>query len=96
MFYFIGFTPIKPKAEVWCSLQLWTSLMTMMEWNKKEELVPEQAVKHLRQYTSLLSAFTRNAKAELALLLRVQEYCYDNMNFMKVFEKIVVLFYKSK
>ncbi|KAG8186440.1 hypothetical protein JTE90_012361 [Oedothorax gibbosus] len=83
-----------PEQEV--SVLLWTSLMTMMEWNKKEELVSEQAVKHLRQYTSLLSAFTRNAKAELALLLRVQEFCYDNMNFMKVFEKIVVLFYKTE
>ncbi|KAF8784790.1 Basic leucine zipper and W2 domain-containing [Argiope bruennichi] len=83
-----------PEQEV--AVLLWTSLMTMMEWNKKEELVPEQAVKHLRQYTSLLSAFTRNAKSELALLVRVQEYCYDNMNFMKVFEKIVVLFYKTE
>ncbi|XP_054709842.1 LOW QUALITY PROTEIN: eIF5-mimic protein 2-like [Uloborus diversus] len=83
-----------PEPEV--AVLLWTSLMTMMEWNKKEELVPEQAVKHLRQYTSLLSTFTRNAKAELALLIRVQEYCYDNMNFMKVFEKIVVLFYKTE
>ena len=26
----------------------------------------------------------------------MQEYCYDNMNFMKVFHKIVLLFYKSK
>ncbi|GFU24312.1 basic leucine zipper and W2 domain-containing protein 2 [Nephila pilipes] len=83
-----------PEQEV--AVLLWTSLMTMTEWNKKEELVPEQAVKHLRQYTSLLSAFTRNVKSELALLIRVQEYCYDNMNFMKVFEKIVVLFYKTE
>ncbi|KFM83397.1 Basic leucine zipper and W2 domain-containing protein 1, partial [Stegodyphus mimosarum] len=43
-----------PEPEV--AVLLWTSLMTMMEWNKKEEMVPEQAVKHLRQYTSLLSA----------------------------------------
>ncbi|GFR08402.1 basic leucine zipper and W2 domain-containing protein 2, partial [Trichonephila clavata] len=83
-----------PEQEV--AVLLWISLMSMMEWNKKEELVPEQAVKHLRQYTSLLSTFTRSAKSELALLIRVQEYCYDNMNFMKVFEKIVVLFYKTE
>lgn len=82
-----------PEHDV--AVLLWTSLMAMMEWNKKEELVPEQAVKHLRQYTSLLSSFTQNAKAELALLVKMQEYCYDNMNFMKVFQKIVVLFYKT-
>ena len=26
----------------------------------------------------------------------MQEYCYDNMNFMKSFHKIVLLFYKSE
>ncbi|XP_042896930.1 eIF5-mimic protein 2 isoform X2 [Parasteatoda tepidariorum] len=83
-----------PEHEI--AVLLWISLMAMMEWNKKEELVPEQAVKHLRQYTSLLSAFTRNAKSELALLVKMQEYCYDNMNFLKVFEKMVVLFYKTE
>lgn len=83
-----------PEQEV--SVLLWMTLMSMIEWNKKEELVPEQAVKHLRQYSPLLSTFTRNAKSELALLIKVQEYCYDNMNFMKVFEKIVVLFYKTE
>ena len=24
-----------------------------------------------------------------------QEYCYDNMNFLKAFNKIIVLFYKT-
>ncbi|XP_023220828.1 basic leucine zipper and W2 domain-containing protein 2-like [Centruroides sculpturatus] len=82
-----------PEPDV--AVLLWTSLMAIVEWNKKEELVAEQALKHLRQYTSLLSAFTQNAKAELALLVKVQEFCYDNMNFMKVFQKIVVLLYKT-
>ena len=29
-------------------LQLWRSIMDSVEWNKKEELVAEQALKHLR------------------------------------------------
>lgn len=69
--------------------------MTQAEWNKKEELVAEQAVKHLKMYTPLFDAFTCTAKSELALLLKVQEFCYENMCFMKVFQKIVLLFYKS-
>ncbi|GFU04647.1 basic leucine zipper and W2 domain-containing protein 1 [Nephila pilipes] len=82
-----------PEHEV--VVLLWISLMTSVDWNKRQELVHEQAIKHLRQYTSLLSAFTSSTKAELALLVKVQEYCYDNMAFMKVFEKILVLFYKT-
>lgn len=76
--------------------QIWGSVMAAMEWNKKEELVADQALKHLRIYAPLFAANTRSDRAELNLLVRVQEFCYDNMNFMKVFHKIVILFYKCK
>jgi len=70
--------------------------MTQVEWNKKEELLADQALKHLKQYSPLISAFSTTARSELALMLKVQEYCYENMNFMRVFQKIILLFYKSK
>jgi len=70
--------------------------MSQVEWNKKEELVAEQALKHLKQYTPLFEAFTTTARSELALMLKIQEFCYGNMNFMKVFQKIILLFYKSE
>ena len=70
--------------------------MSQVEWNKKEELVAEQALKHLKQYTPLFEAFTTTARSELALMLKIQEFCYGNMNFMKVFHKIILLFYKSE
>ncbi|ROK35761.1 Histone-binding protein RBBP4 [Anabarilius grahami] len=66
---------------------LWTCLMNDVEWNKKEELVTEQALKHLKAHTQ--------GQSELVLLLKIQEYCYDNIHFMKSFSKIVVLFYKA-
>jgi len=75
---------------------LWNTLMSAVEWNKKEELVAEQALKHLKGYTPLLAAFTITAKSQLALMTRIQEYCYENMNFLKVFQKIILLFYKGK
>uniref|UniRef100_A0A673KK47 Basic leucine zipper and W2 domain-containing protein 1-A-like n=1 Tax=Sinocyclocheilus rhinocerous TaxID=307959 RepID=A0A673KK47_9TELE len=74
---------------------VWTSVMSTVEWNKKEELVTEQAIKHLKQYSPLLKAFTSQGLSELTLLLKIQEYCYDNIHFMKAFQKIVVLLYKA-
>ncbi|XP_076366434.1 eIF5-mimic protein 1-like isoform X1 [Tachypleus tridentatus] len=74
---------------------VWKTLMAAVEWNKKEELVAEQALKHLKKYSVLLAAFTQNGKSELSLLIKIQEFCYDNMNFMKVFRKIVFLLYKT-
>lgn len=81
------------EAEV--SVLVWNVLMMSVEWNKKEELVADQALKHLRQFAPLLAAFTETTKSELALIVRVQEFCYENMNFLKVFHKIIQLFYKS-
>ncbi|XP_077563548.1 basic leucine zipper and W2 domain-containing protein kra [Haemaphysalis longicornis] len=82
-----------PEHDV--AVLLWMTQMSGMDWNKKEELVADQALKHLKQYTPLLEAFTTTPRAEVALLVKVQEFCYDNMNFMKVFQKIVILFYKT-
>lgn len=48
-----------------------------------------------QQYSPLLAAFTTQGQSELTLLLKIQEYCYDNIHFMKAFPKIVVLFYKG-
>lgn len=69
--------------------------MSVIEWNKKEDLLQDQALRHLRQYTVLFAAFATNFKSELTLLNRIQEYCYDNMAFLKTFNKIVLLMYKT-
>ena len=74
---------------------MWNTLINAVEWNKKEELVADQALKHLRQYSPLLAALTESGRSQLALMVKVQEHCYDNMNFMKVFQKIILLFYKG-
>ncbi|XP_064595232.1 eIF5-mimic protein 2-like isoform X2 [Liolophura sinensis] len=73
----------------------WNTIMAAVEWNKKDELVAEQAMKHLRTYTPLLAELTTSTKSEINLMLKVQEYCYENQSFMKVFQKIIVLFYKN-
>lgn len=83
-----------PEQEVITSI--WTTIMSLGEWNKKEELVADQALRHLRIYSQLFSSFTSNDRSELALILKIQEYCYENMNFMNSFYKIIVLFYKME
>ncbi|XP_055903105.1 protein krasavietz isoform X2 [Eupeodes corollae] len=75
---------------------IWSTVMSLGEWNKKEELVTDQAVRHLKGYCPLLKAFASNNRSELALILKVQEFCYENMNFMKAFQKIILLFYKTE
>ncbi|XP_066301183.1 eIF5-mimic protein 2-like isoform X1 [Branchiostoma lanceolatum] len=82
-------------AEHEVVVQVWFSVMKSVEWNKKEDLVAEQAIRLLKAYAPLLAAFTTQGRSELDLLVKIQNYCYDNIQFMKVFPKILVLFYKA-
>jgi len=75
---------------------IWSAVMSAVEWNKKEDLVLEQALKHLKNFIPLFSAFTGTAKSEMVLINKIQEFCYDNQNFLKCFNKIVLLFYKTE
>jgi len=75
---------------------IWSAVMASTEWNKKEDLVLEQALKHLKQYIPLFAAFTSSARSEMVLINKIQEFCYDNQNFLKCFNKIVLLFYKTE
>ncbi len=70
--------------------------MNSVEWNKKDELVADQALKHLKLYYPLLATLTKTGRAELELLNKIQEYCYGNMSFHKAFQKIVVLLYNGE
>ena len=69
--------------------------MKGVEWNKKEDLLAEQILRHLKTYASVLQKFTATPAAELLLLQKIQEFCYDNMSFLKLFQKIVMLLYKG-
>lgn len=82
-------------AEHEVVVMVWNTLMGSVEWTKKEDLVADQALKHLKKYASLLAAITDSLRSQLQLMVKMQEYCYDNMNFIKVFSRIIVLFYKA-
>jgi hypothetical protein len=83
-------------AEHEAVVMVWSVLMSVVEWNKKEELVAEQALKHLRTNQSLLAAFATSERSELQLIVKVQEYCYTNMAFLNNFQKIILTFYKAE
>lgn len=82
-------------SEQEVAVLVWQCIMNAEEWNKKEDLLQDQVVRHLKKYVTLFAAFTTNFKSELHLLNKIQEYCYDNMNFIKSFNKIVLLLYKT-
>jgi len=74
----------------------WVALMSSVEWNKKEDLILEQALKHLKQYIPLFSAFTTAAKSEMALLNKIQEFCYATRIFSSVSTRLYCCFTRQK
>lgn len=75
---------------------IWSVLMKSVEWSKKDDLAADQAIRHIKDYLPLISAFSTSPVSELNLINKVQEYCYDNMAFHKCFQKIVLMFYKAE
>ncbi|XP_033108128.1 basic leucine zipper and W2 domain-containing protein 1-like [Anneissia japonica] len=73
---------------------LWKCVMSAQEWSKKDDQVIEQVTKHLKIYAPLFAAFATQGKSEISLILKIQEYCFDNMHLMKTFSKIVMLLYQ--
>ena len=65
-------------------------------WCLNINFISCQALRHLKEYISLFSAFTSSAKSEMVLCNKIQEYCYDNQSFLKCFNKIMLLFYKTE
>lgn len=74
---------------------VWANIMDGTDWNKKAELVQEQALRHIKTYVNVLEAFTVTPKAELTLMVRIQNYCFDNQQFLKIFYRIIVMLYKD-
>jgi len=75
---------------------IWGAVMSAVEWNKKEDLLQEQALKHLKEYIQLFKVFTTEAKSEMVLCNKIQEFCYDNQTFLRAFSKIILLLYKTE
>ncbi|XP_071789299.1 eIF5-mimic protein 2-A-like [Asterias amurensis] len=74
---------------------IWSCIMGIVEWNKKEELILDQALRHIKPYAPLLAAFNTQGSSELTLIYEIQDYCYNNISFMKTFQKLIVLLYKT-
>merc|ERR1711971_1050580 len=75
---------------------IWQAVMGALDSNEREDLIQDQALRHLKQYIPLFAAFTNSTKSEMVLCNKIQEYCYDNQNLLKCFNKIILLFYKTE
>lgn len=75
---------------------LWVTMMKSVEWNKKEDLLADQAFRHIRKHAVTLKAFTHGLESnESKMIELVQDHCFDNISFIKIFQKIIKLLYDA-
>eukprot|EP00123_Amoebidium_parasiticum_P001185 comp12232_c1_seq1/m.7019 comp12232_c1_seq1/g.7019 ORF comp12232_c1_seq1/g.7019 comp12232_c1_seq1/m.7019 type:complete len:418 (-) comp12232_c1_seq1:71-1324(-) len=74
---------------------LWASMMAAIDWNKKPDLLEKDALRHIKANHKILGHYCSNGKTQLHLLLCMQSFCYDNMDFMKLFTKMVTVLYNT-
>lgn len=83
-----------PESEM--TKLLWPALMEAVNWNKKTELMVEQALRHMKSNLMLLSRFTKSNKAQVTLMMTMQEYCFVNQDLLKTYNRFCLLFYKAE
>eukprot|EP00163_Fabomonas_tropica_P014793 TRINITY_DN268_c0_g1_i1.p1 TRINITY_DN268_c0_g1~~TRINITY_DN268_c0_g1_i1.p1 ORF type:complete len:435 (+),score=139.52 TRINITY_DN268_c0_g1_i1:189-1493(+) len=73
------------------------SIMATVQWSKKTQQHPMQALKQLNAYHKLLYPFTcESGKAQLNLMLHIQTYCYDIIHLLPCFHQMMQLLYQHE
>jgi hypothetical protein len=76
---------------------MWKSVMETGDWtNRREDLLPDLLEEHLQKYSVLFEPFCERGTSQLILLREIQNYCYKNPTFFKLFHKIVLHLYLSE
>ena len=65
------------------------------DWTARGDQIEGFAIKLVTSWCPTLAIFCNSAKSELALLLHVQLFCYDDSKFLKHFRPLVQHLYKG-
>eukprot|EP00056_Hartaetosiga_gracilis_P000132 m.36133 g.36133 ORF g.36133 m.36133 type:complete len:401 (-) comp10077_c0_seq1:92-1294(-) len=89
-------TPNKLKHSDVITL-IFEALVRSTNWNKKSDVMTEQALNLFNNNNKLLLSYTGTKKSQVYLMNKLQEYCYDsNQPLMKVYTKLILLMYKLR
>jgi len=64
------------------------------EW-AGQETISDAFYRELKQYIPLFTEIVKTPKMQGELINKIQEFCYDNINFMATFNKIIFILYNG-
>ena len=74
---------------------VWSALMQAVTWNKKSDMLGAQALRHVSTYLNVIGNWTKSERAQLKLLVAVQEFAFGHQAFLKLFKNICLMLYKA-
>lgn len=74
---------------------IWDTLMDTAELNKKSDLQQDQILRLVHAHLKLFAAFSSSIKSQVALMVGMQNFCYEHQALLKTYPKLVLLFYKG-
>ncbi|KAG9291622.1 hypothetical protein G9A89_022041 [Geosiphon pyriformis] len=74
---------------------VWEALIQAIDWGSRPEQIETQALRQIKAWAKVLAAFCTTPKTELALIQKIQVYCYEDAKLTKHFRQIVQLLYNE-
>jgi len=68
--------------------------MKAIDWPRKPELCEDACIKHFREWSKVLASVVSSAKGEMAVMHKLQVFCYEDARVTKIFSKLVQLLYQ--
>lgn len=74
---------------------VWQTINSNASCSSPANSSPEQTIRRLQTYAPLLNALCSTDSAQIALLMRLQEWCYEHHALFKSFERFAVHLYRA-
>jgi len=96
MIFYIKDTTEQGKITISHAIQiLFSTIVNNGQWGGSNQ-IPDGFYKYIKEYVSVFKAIIgNNEKLQIETINKVQEFCYDNIEFIKTFQKIIFMFYQS-
>lgn len=74
---------------------IFDGLTKSITWSTKTDLIEAQALKECKSFTPILEPFSSTPKAQIALINKVQLFCFEEQRALKAFTNILKVLYND-
>lgn len=81
-------------TQVYAIQILFSAIANSGDW-ASSDIIQDDFYKELKQYFTLFKGIVKTHKLQIEFMNKIQEFCYDNINFLKTFQKVIFMLYHA-